>query len=155
MGRNQGDRFLRVPGLRSSYEKVGGIVYFGRMLDKIRLHAAGRLPEGYNLGTKVWTWFDARCTRFLAVNYEALAERVLAGGTDEEILAWCFEHGRRPSEEEIEIWNEFMTKRGWHDSSSAALAEAKRLRGFAHRDDIQTAFDFHLADESSDETPAA
>ena len=89
------------------------------------------------------------------MDYGALAERVLAGGTDEEVLAWCFENGRRPSEEDIEIWNEFMTKRGWCDSSSAALAEAKRLRGFAQRDDIQTAFEFHLADESSDETPAA
>jgi hypothetical protein len=145
---------MKVPGLRSSFEKVGGIVYFGRMLDKIRLRAAGRLPDGYNLGTKVWTWFDARCTRFLAVAYEALAERVLQGGTDEEILSWCFAHGRRPSEEEIEIWNEFMTKRGWRDSSSAALAEAKRRRGFAHRDDIQTAFEFHLADESLEESPA-
>ena len=145
---------MKVPGLRSSYEKVGGIVYFGRMLDKIRLHAAGRLPQGYNLGTKVWTWFDARCTRFLAVNYEALVERVLRGGTDEEILAWCFERGR-PTEEDIEIWNEFMTKRGWRDNSSAALAEAKRLRGFADRDDIQTAFEFHIADESSDEAAIA
>jgi len=125
------------------------------LLDKIRLHAAVGLPPGYNLGTKVWTWFDARSTRFLAVNYEALAERVLCGGTDEEIPAWCFEHGRRPSEEEIEIWNEFMTKRGWRDSSSDALAEAKRWRGFAQRDDIQTAFEFHLADESSDETEIA
>jgi gluconokinase len=125
------------------------------MLDKIRLHAAGRLPRGYNLGTKVWTWFDARCTRFLAVNYEALVERTLRGGTDQEILAWCFEQGRRPSEEDIEIWNEFMTTRGWRDSSSAALAEAKRVRGFADRDDIQTAFEFHIADESSDETAIA
>ena len=145
---------MKVPGLRSSFEKVGAIVYFGRMLDKIRLNAAGKLPNGYNLGTKVRTWFDARCTRFLAVNYEALVGRVLAGGTDEEILEWCFEQGRRPSEEDIEIWNEFMLKRGWRDSSSAALAEAKRLRGFGHRDDIQTAFEFHLADESSDETPS-
>jgi hypothetical protein len=144
---------MKVPGLRSSYEKVGGIVYFGRMLDKIRLHAVGRLPEGYNVGTKQRTWFDARCTRFLAVNYEALVERVLAGGKDEEILAWCFEHGRRPDEEEIEIWNEFMIKRGWRDGSSAVVAEAKRQRGFEHRDDIQTAFEFHLADESSDDTP--
>ena len=146
---------MKVSGLRSSYEKVGGIVYFGRMLDKIRLNAAGKLPEGYNLGTKVWTWFDARCTRFLAVDYDALVERVLRGGTDEEVLEWCFEQGRRPREEEIEIWNEFMMKRGWRDSSSAALAEAKRKLGFEHRDDIQTAFEFHLADESSDETPPA
>ena len=146
---------MKVPGLRSSFEKVGGIVYFGRMLDKIRLNAADRLPTGYNLGTKVRTWFDGRCTRFLTVNYEALVERVLAGGTDEEILDWCFRQGRRPSEEEIEIWNEFMTKRGWRDGSTPALAEAKRLRSFSHRDDIQTAFEFHLADESSDDPPPA
>jgi len=139
---------MKVPGLRSSFEKVGGIVYFGRMLDKIRLHAAGGLPEGYNLGTKVRTWFDARCTRFLAVNYEALVERVLAGGTDEEILEWCFQHGRRPNDEDILVWNGFMSKRGWRDEASEALAEEKRKRGFAHRDDIQTFFDFHRADEA-------
>jgi len=40
---------MKVPGLRSSHGKVGGIVFFGRMLDQIRLHAAGRLPVGYNL----------------------------------------------------------------------------------------------------------
>jgi gluconokinase len=120
------------------------------MLDKIRLHAAGRLPEGYNVGTAKWTWFDSRCTRFLGVEYEALVERTLAGGTDEEIFEWCLERGRRPSAEEIEIWNEFMIKRGWRDSSSEALREAKRLRGFGHRDDIQTAFDFHKADEETD-----
>ena len=145
---------MKVPGLRSSYERVGGIVYFGRMLDKIRLHAAGRLPDGYNLGTAKWTWFDARCTRFLGVDYQAVVTRTLEGATDEDMLEWCFEHGRRPSAEEIEIWNEFMTKRGWRDGSSEALAEAKRRRGFGHRDDIQTAFDFHLADESEDETAA-
>jgi gluconokinase len=141
---------MRVPGLRSSYEKVGGIVYFGRMLDKIRLKAAGKLPEGYNVGTAKFTWFDARCTRFLGIDYDAMAKVTLEGRTDEEILEWCMAHGRRPSAEDIEIWNEFMSKRGWRDSSSEALAEAKRQRGFAHRDDIQTAFDFHKADEESD-----
>ncbi len=41
-----------VPGLRSCYDKVGRLIYFGRMLDKIRLHAAGQLPPAYdeNLG---------------------------------------------------------------------------------------------------------
>jgi len=32
-----------VPGLRSCYAKVGRLVYFGRMLDKIRLNAEGML----------------------------------------------------------------------------------------------------------------
>jgi gluconokinase len=146
---------MRVPGLRSSYEKVGGIVFFGRMLDKIRLHAARQLPPGYNLGTADWNWFDARCTRFLGVHYPALVERVLHGGTDEEVLEWCFQHGHQPSAEDIEVWNGFMLTRGWRDGSAGALVEVKRERGFAHRDDIQTWFDFHRADEAADETPAA
>jgi gluconokinase len=35
---------MNVTGLRSPHDKTGGIVYFGRMIDKIRLHAEGRLP---------------------------------------------------------------------------------------------------------------
>ena len=45
-------------------------------------------------------------------------------------------------------------KRGWRDSGSAVVAEYKRLRGFEHSDDIQTAFEFHGADKSSDDTSA-
>ena len=143
---------MKVPGLRSDYEKVGGIVFFGRMLDKIRLQAAGGLPPDYNVGTADWSHFDSRCTRFLRVNYEELAKRVLQGGTDEEILDWCFQRGRRPSLEDIEIWNDFLTKRGWRDGGSEALAEAKRDRGFAGREDIQTWFEFHKADEEGNVT---
>lgn len=137
---------MKVPGLRNSYEKVGGIVFFGRMLDKIRLHAQGKLPSDYNRGNG----FDGRCLRFLQMNYEALVQRTLLGGTDEEILEWCFQRGRRPSEEDIFVWNAFMTKRGWRDDASEWLQEQKVKRGFAQRDDIQTAFDFHKADEAED-----
>lgn len=138
---------MKVPGLRSDYEKVGGIVYFGRMLDKIRLHAAGRLPPGYFVGTADRTHFDSRCTRFLRIDYSALVERVFAGGSDKEILAWCFQQGRCPSEEEIEVWNGFMMKRGWRDAGSEELREQKELLGFENRDDIQTWFDLHAAEE--------
>ena len=137
---------MKVPGLRSSYEKVGGIVFFGRMLDKIRLHAQGKLPADYNLGFG----FDGRCVRFLHVEYEALVKRTLPGGTDEEILEWCFQNGRRPNEEEILIWNAFLTKRGWRDDASDELRRFKEKRGFGHRDDIQTFCDFHKADEAED-----
>jgi hypothetical protein len=46
-----------IPGLRSCYDKVGRLIYFGRMLDKIRLHAAGQLPPDYveNLGEHQFT----------------------------------------------------------------------------------------------------
>ena len=47
----------------------------------------------------------------------------------------------------IQIWNQFMEKRGWRDDSSAELKEMKAKRGFADREDILTFFDFHDADE--------
>ena len=136
---------MKIPGLRSSYEKVGGIVSFGRLLDKIRLSAQGKLPEGWFTGPQVGA--DRRCVSFLHVTYEALAKRVLRGGTDAEVLAWCFQHGRQPSAEEIEVWNEFSRKRGWQDDATEALEAAKREAGLEHRSDIQTWFDFQDADE--------
>ncbi len=135
---------MKISGLRSSYEKVGGIVFFGRMLDKIRLHAQGKLPSDYNRGTGM----DARTLRFLHIDYDSLIQRTLHGGTDEEILEWAFQKGRRPGEEDILVWNAFMTKRGWRDEASEMLKKEKEKRGFANRDDIQTFFDFHKADEA-------
>ena len=114
-----------IPGLRSPFEQVKGIVYFGRMLDKIRLFASGKLPEGWHAarGAEMKGIFDARCCRFLGVHYAALEMETLRGGTDEELLAWAFKNGRQPNEEEIEIWNAFMTKRGWRDSGTQRLHE--------------------------------
>lgn len=137
---------MKIPGLRSDFDKVGGLVFFGRMLDKIRLHAQGKLPSDYNLGTG----YDGRVCRFLKVEYTKVVERVLQGGKDDEILEWCFGNGRKPSEEELLVFNAFLTKRGWRDETSEALAQMKRERGFGNREDVQTFSDFHRADEESD-----
>jgi hypothetical protein len=132
----------------SDYRQTKGIIYFARMLDKIRLNAEGRLAPDYLVGVKNDpTVFDARCTRFLGVDYDELARRTLEGGSDEEILDWCFTQGRKPSEEEIEIWNAFILKRGWRDASSAELQSVKKSAGFEGREDIQTWVDFHDAEE--------
>ena len=77
--------------LRSPSEKVGGLFYFGRMLDKIRLHAKDELPSDYHANLR--KDFDEKCVTFLRVNYDDLVERVKKGGTDEEILEWCFNGG--------------------------------------------------------------
>jgi Domain of unknown function (DUF5069) len=137
----------------SDHIKTKGLIYFARMLDKIRLNAAGRLAPGYFVGVEDPTFFDSRCTRFLAVNYDDLVERTLKGGSDEEILEWCFERGRRPSDEEISIWNAFLMKRGWRDDASADLQAAKERSALGDRDDVQTWVDLHDAEE--DRTPRA
>src|SRR5919197_6342742 len=131
--------------LRSPSEKVGGLFYFGRMLDKIRLHAKDELRQvdHANLGKG----FDEKCANFLRINYDQLVERVKRGGTDEEILQWCFANGRKPDENEIYVWNEFMRKRGWNDEVSEILQRRKKEAGMTERSDIQTAFQFIDADE--------
>ncbi len=137
----------RIPGLRSPADPVGGLVYFGRMVDKIRLHQAGQLPPDYveNLGGG----FDERCVHFLRISYRHLVDRVKAApdASDEELLDWALRVGRHPDEEEVEVWNEFMRKRGWKDEGSDTLVKRKATGGLAERDDIETFFQFIDADE--------
>ncbi len=130
---------------RSPYDKVGGIVYFGRMIDKVRLMATDDLPA--DLQQNLGTGFDERCVRFLQVSYDDLAGVVRGGASDDAALAWCFEHGRKPEEDEIEIWNEFMRKRGWDDVASEIVVRRKAESGLEARDDIQTMFAYIDADE--------
>jgi gluconokinase len=115
------------------------------MLDKIRVHAQGKLPADYhpNLGKG----FDEKCVRFLRVNYDQLVERVKEGGTDEEILQWCFGVGRKPSKDDVYVWNEFMRKRGWNDEVSETLKRRKDEARMSDRSDLETAFQFIDADE--------
>ena len=123
------------------------MMWFPRMLDKIRLQALGDLHPDYhpNLGRAVA--MDGRCLNFLRIKFEDLKNRVAQGGTDEEILEWCIQNGRRPNDEEIEVWNGFILKRGWRDKGSAELAETKKREGLGDRDDIQTFVDYHDVDE--------
>jgi len=132
---------------RSAYDLTGGLTYFARMLDKIRLHDAGDLPEDYH--ANIGNGMDARICSYLGIDYAKLAERVLTGGTDEEVLAWVYEQGRTLSEVDILVWNGFATKRGWRDpqDASAFLEKSKALSGLSDRKDIQTLFDYFDVDE--------
>ena len=136
---------MRYP--KSAYVKTGGIVFLARMLDKMRLMLQGDLGEEYMVKMTVKMGYNSRCLRFLGVAYDGVLEQVRRGKGDEEILGWCFEHGRRPSEEEIEVWNQFMEKKGWRDEESEQLEEYKVQGGLSHRNDIVTFFDYYDVDE--------
>ena len=124
--------------LRSPYDRVAGLVYFGRMVDQIRAHANEKLPPGYqaNLGKGL----DEHCANFLGVSYNVVVQYVNKGLSDEAILESCFSMGHRPSEAEIYIWNEFMLKRGWHDDASQTLKQLKREEGLIARSEVETIF---------------
>jgi len=132
---------------KSPNEKTSGMAYFPRMLDKIRLHARGELGEDYQANLGRLNTADGACCGFLQVNYDELRERVLGRGTDEEILEWCYQHGRRLNDVDLVVWNGFITKLGWRDCASARLERLKEKNGIADRVDIATIPDLIDFDE--------
>lgn len=126
-------------------EETAGLMYFPRMIGKIRLHAEGRLWEDLHANLGIGS--DAACVEFLHVDYQALRARVLEGGSDEEILAWCEEHGRPLNATDKRVWNYYTTKLGWNDHITEILAKRKADAGLADRDDIQTIAHYIDVDE--------
>jgi len=138
-----------IPGLRSPAEQIKGVVWFGRMLDKIRLAIKGELPEGWQAarGQQMKNSFDDRCCKFLKIDYAAIEAETLKGEkTDEQLLEWAFQQGRRPDEQEIEVWNGFMVKRGWRDTGTQRLNERLAEIGLPPGT-VQTMFEFIDLDE--------
>ena len=113
-------------------------MYFPRMLDKIRLHGRGELAEEYHANLGRPRTADGACTNFLRVNYNVLRERVLKGGTDDEILEWCYQNGRRLNAGDMVVWNAFLSKLGSNDFATPLLEEEKQKCGITHRADIMT-----------------
>ena len=143
-----------VPGLRTPYAKVGRLIYFGRMLDKIRLHAAGKLPADYvaNLGDTQPGVFDTRCCTFLGVKFAEVQAPHPRRRHRRGILAWCEQRGPKRSDQDCDIWNTFMVKRGWRDVARPRLLQRIAEGGFASRG-IETFFEYIDCDEGRD--PAA
>ena len=94
---------------------------------------------------------DGRCCNFLRVPYDELKAHVLspAAPDDTAALAWAEHHGGARSDEECEIWNGFMMKRGWRDPVAELLA--KRIaEGALEGKPIMTMFDCLDFDEGRD-----
>ena len=119
------------------------------MLDKIRLAAAGKLPPDWQAmrGAAVKNSYDWRCCKFLKIDYAGLEAETLKGdNSDAELLEWAFQHGREPDDQEIEVWNAFMTKRGWRDAATHRLNERLAEIGLPPGT-VQTMFEFIDLDE--------
>jgi hypothetical protein len=102
------------PYPRSPKALLGGIAHLGRFIDKIRLRHAGKIQD-YNYIT---VGFDKYLIEFLGIDAKAFEQRVLAGGTDEELLEWVHTHGRKPSEQEIAQWSKNLLSSGPKDDAA-------------------------------------
>ena len=89
---------------RSPKALLGGFAHLGRLIDKIRLRHAGQIQD-YNYLTM---GFDKYLIDFLGIDAQAFEQRVLAGGTDEELLAWVQSNGRPSTPDQIEQWSRLL-----------------------------------------------
>lgn len=115
--------------------------YFARMCSKIRVHAEGKLPEDYH--EMLGRGFDGRTCRYLGVRYGDVKALVLSGKADTEVLDWCFASGRRLTDEEVLIYNSFMSKRGWRDDETDGFIP-EMIAQFGLEDDGKLLTDFDL-----------
>jgi hypothetical protein len=141
----------RVENLRSPSDKtLGGLHHLGRMIDKIRLKLAGRLPEDYHRNYGLSVGLDGNLCGFLNVKFEDVEARVAQGGTDEEIAEWVFARGLRPNRVQALVWNDFSRKMGWNDRVSSFVAKVKAAAGMADHPACTT---FELIDIGEDRVP--
>lgn len=113
---------------RSPKALLGGIAHLGRFIDKIRLRNAGRIQD-YNYIT---VGFDKYLVDFLGIDARAFEQRVLAGGTDEELLAWVKANSCKPSDQEIAQWSQGLLISGPKDEAGHQRFQG-RLQDIANK----------------------
>ena len=99
---------------RSPKALLGRIAHLGRFIDKIRLRHAGAIQD-YNYIT---VGFDKYLVDFLQIDPKSFEQLVLAGGTDEDLLAWVKANSRKPSDQEIAEWSHGLLSTGPKDDAA-------------------------------------
>ena len=119
---------------RSPKALLGGIAHLGRFIDKIRLRNAGKIQD-YNYIT---TGFDKHLVDFLQFDPKAFEQRVLAGGTDEELLVWVAANGKAVTEAEIRLFTRNLLRAKPEDDGARQRFQA-RLQGIATKRGVPVA----------------
>ena len=132
---------------RSPYDKLGGVVFLPRAIDKGRAELAGTLGDYISRGGRSGRLFD-----FLGVPEHGFIEALETRATDAEVWEWVSEHMTARAPEEIEEFNDWMSSAspdtGDHtwEWFQAQLEES----GNGHRSDIKRHFDRLDLDEGRD-----
>lgn len=121
---------------RSPHDKVGGITFLPRSIDKMRAHIAGT-NGAYNAKTG----YSTALFSFLGVTADEFEQIVRDNPTDEGVLQ-ALTARKKLSPQEIEEWNQRSINRSPADEEAWArhwkqLADA----GYGDRKDVRTMFD--------------
>lgn len=131
---------------RSPLESMDGWVHLPRLIDKIRLHMAGKLPADYQ-GNLLTKGFDAKWLEVAAVQgdeFRALVEKSICDG---EICDWVRRNVRKSDRVKEEFKEHVINYGREGDDLRARLQQRKEESGMADRADIQCFVDYIDADE--------
>ena len=124
---------------------MAGWVHLPRFIDKIRLHAAGKLAPDYQ--DNFTNGFDGAWLKAAGLEAPAFIELVKKSVTDGQVCDWVRTNVKKTAAEK-EQFNQFVLNRGNDaDDAKARLAQRKKDLGIAHRDDVKTFVDMIDADE--------
>jgi hypothetical protein len=141
--------------LRSPRETLGGYVILPRLIEKVRLHAQGRLPPEYHaqlLGPELT--LDGRFLAFTRLDREALRAAILAAPDDAAVLAWVDRHAVPHTTAEKRAWAEEID--AYRPDAERATRRARTYSHVAARVDVGaiSIFDLIDLDEGRIEQPA-
>ena len=130
---------------RSGHEMMCGWDYLPRFIDKIRLHAAGKLHADYQ--ENFTKGFDGAWLKAAGVPADLFIKIVKDSITDGQVADWVAKNVKK-SDAEKRAFNDFVLNRGRdEEASKARLKMRKEESGLSHRDDLQTFLDYIDADE--------
>jgi hypothetical protein len=130
---------------RSPRETMCGWVYLPRFVDKIRLHAAGKLHSDYQ--ENFTKGFDGAWLKAAGVSAETFVEMVKGTVTDGQVADWVAKNVKK-SDAEKAAFRDFVLKRGTEGGEiTERLNMRKKESGLSHRNDIQCFVDYIDADE--------
>ena len=130
---------------RSPRESMSGWAHLPRFVDKIRLHAAGKLPSDYQ--ENFTKGFDGFWLKSAGVDADQFVNFVKNSITDGQVADWVAKNVKK-SDAEKAAFNNYVLNRGRDDESAAArLKLRKEESGLTHRDDITCFVDYIDADE--------
>ena len=97
--------------IRSPRVRLGGYVILPWLIDKVRLHAQGLLPESYvPFLLRPGLPLDGRFLAFTGLQPEVLRQAVLSKADDGDILTWVMREAVLHSLQEIEAWTEELER---------------------------------------------
>lgn len=131
---------------RSPLETMAGWVHLPRLVDKIRLHLAGKLAPDYQ-PNYLQKGFDARWFEAAGVKADDFVAVVRNSVTDGEVCDWVLKHVKASTTDKGKFQAFVLNYGREGDDLRLRLKQRKEESGIQDREDIQCFVDYIDADE--------